>query len=86
MKEIAKQIPHYSPLLGILAAGAVGFALFSYDRIFQVAISIAIAISYVIWGIIHHLLHKDLYWEVIIEYLIIASLGLVIMFSLIFRA
>lgn len=86
MKNFIKHVPYYTPLIGIFFAGALGFALFSYDRIFQVAISIAIALSYVIWGIIHHLVEKDLYWEVVVEYLVVASLGLVILFSLIFRA
>ncbi|MBU0998672.1 hypothetical protein KJ570_04060 [Patescibacteria group bacterium] len=86
MKSFIKNIPYYTPLIGIFVAGALGFALFSYDRIFQVAIAIAVALSYVIWGIIHHSLEKDLYWEVVVEYLVVASLGLVILFSLIFRA
>jgi len=86
MKNFIKNIPYYTPLVGILFAGALGFYLFSYDRIFQVAISIAIALSYVIWGIIHHSLEKDLQWEIVVEYLVVASLGLVILFSLIFRA
>jgi len=86
MKNFIKHIPYYTPLIGIFVAGALGFYLFSYDRIFQVAISIAIALSYVIWGIIHHSLEKDLHWEIVVEYLVVASLGLVILFSLIFRA
>lgn len=86
MRNLIKNVPYYTPLIGIFIAGILGFMLFSYDRIFQVAISIAIALSYVIWGIIHHSIEKDLYWEVVIEYLVVASLGLVILFSLIFRA
>lgn len=86
MKTFLKHVPYYTPLVGIFIAGALGFALFSYDRVFQVAISIAIALSYIIWGLVHHLIHKDLYWEVVVEYLVVASLGLVILFSLIFRA
>jgi hypothetical protein len=86
MKRMIKHIPYYAPLIGIFFAASVGFYLFSYDRVFQVAISIAIALSYVIWGIIHHIMQKDLYWEVVVEYLVVASLGLVILFSLIFRA
>ena len=86
MKRIVKHIPYYTPLIGIFLAGALGFVFFSYDRVFQVAISIAVAVSYVVWGVVHHLIHKDLYWEVVVEYLVVASLGLVILFSLIFRA
>lgn len=60
--------------------GVVGFAFFSYDRIFQMAVAVSIAASYVAWGLIHHHLHRDLHLSVIFEYLIIACLGLVIVF------
>jgi hypothetical protein len=85
MKNITKHFPHYFPLLGIFVAAIIGFSVFSYDRSFQVLISIAVAVSYVVWGIIHHYLHHDLYLEVVIEYLIVAALGLVTLFSLLFR-
>lgn len=86
MKKFAKDISHYLPLLGIFALGVLAFALFSFDRLFQVAVSIAIAAAYVVWGVVHHYLHGDLHLSVIIEYIVVASLGLVIVFSLIFRA
>ena len=84
MKKHAKHIPHYLSLIGIFAAGLIGFLLFSYDRTFQIAITIAIAISYVVWGLVHHHLHEDLHLSVIIEYIVVAALGLVIVFSLVF--
>lgn len=48
--------------------------------------AIAVAVAYVTWGIIHHFIHRDLYLAVVIEYLAVASLGLVIIFSLILRS
>ena len=86
MKHFTRHLPHYLPLIGIFVAGIIGFYCFSYDRFFQAAISIALIIAYVFWGVVHHFIHKDLYLEVIIEYLIIALLGLVVILSLIFRA
>jgi len=83
MKHHAKHLPHYLSLLGILGAGVAGFWLFSYDRLFQIAVAIAVAVSYVIWGIVHHSIHDDLDIAVVVEYVLIASLGLVIVFSLI---
>jgi len=83
---MTKHLPHYISLIGILGAGVTGFIIFSHDRQFQGAVSIALASGYVAWGVIHHYLHKDLYVSVVIEYLVIATLGLVIIFSLIFRA
>jgi positive regulator of sigma E activity len=85
MKQITKMLPHYLPLLGIFVAAALAFSIFSYDKVFEVAIAVSVAVAYVAWGVVHHMIHKDLYPEVVIEYLVIASLGLVVLFSLIFR-
>jgi hypothetical protein len=85
MRNLTNHFRHYFSLIGILTAAVVAFVVFSYDRTFQIYISIAVAVSYVCWGIIHHYLHKDLYLEVVIEYLVVAVLGLIILFSLVFR-
>lgn len=85
MKNFAKHLPHYFVLFGMLAAGIAAFALFSHDRGFQTIVAAAVAASYVAWGIVHHAIHRDLYFSVVVEYLAVASLGLVIVFSLIIR-
>ena len=77
---------HYTPLIGILAASIMGFTFVSYDTGFRGAIIIASAVSYLAWGVIHHYLHKDLYFVVFLEYLIIAFFGAVIWLSLIFSS
>jgi len=77
-------IKHYLPLLGIFMAGLVGFLLFPYDKGFQMALAIAVGVSYVSWGIVHHHIHDDLHLSVVVEYITIATLGLVIVFSLLF--
>jgi hypothetical protein len=86
MKSLSRHLPHYFALFGILIAGIVAFGLFSYDRAFQMAIAVALAASYVAWGIAHHLIHGDLQFSVVVEYLVVATLGLVVIFSLLFRA
>lgn len=85
-KRFTKHVQHYLPLVGVLVAGVLGFFLFSYDRAFQVILLVAVAVSYVAWGVIHHKMHDDLHLSVIVEYIVIATLGLVIVFSLLFRA
>lgn len=75
MDKITKHLPHYLPLVGILLAGVFGFWAFSYNQFLQIAVVISAAISYISWGIIHHLLHGDLYLEVVIEYFLIAALA-----------
>lgn len=86
MKYIVRHLSHYLPLIGILAAGVLGFIWFSYDRAFQLAVAIASAVAYVFWGIVHHSMHRDLHLSVVIEYIAIAALGVVIVFTLLFRA
>jgi hypothetical protein len=85
MKDLAKHLPHYLLLFGILFAGFAGLILFSYDKTFQMAVAWALAGSYIAWGIVHHYLHKDLHLEVVIEYIAMAVLGFAILFSLILR-
>lgn len=83
MQHFSKHLPHYLSLIGILAAAAWGIAFFSYDRLLQISISVGLALAYVSWGVVHHYLHRDLHLSVIIEYALIASLGLVIILSII---
>jgi EamA domain-containing membrane protein RarD len=85
MKSFTKDISHYFVLFAILLATFAGLILFSYDKNFQVAISLALALSYVSWGVVHHHLHNDLHLETFLEYLVIAFLGFVIIFSVIVR-
>lgn len=86
MKSISRHFPHYFPLIGIFVAGFIGIYLFSYDKVFQIALAASVAISYVVWGVVHHKIHKDLYLEVVIEYLAVATLGLVIILSLLINS
>jgi hypothetical protein len=86
MKKISKDLPHYLSLASVLIIGLIAFIVFSYERAFQIAVAIAVAVAYVVWGIVHHAIHRDLELIVVIEYLVVASLGLVVILSLIFRA
>lgn len=78
-----KHFVHYLSLVGVLIFGSFGFYLFPYDRYFQTVIVVALALSYVSWGIIHHIVHKDICMSVVVEYITVAILGIVISLSLI---
>lgn len=79
-----KHFSHYISLGGIMAATVIGFCLFSYDKNFQLALISAASLSYLVWGIVHHTIHKDLSLQVLIEYAVFASIGFVIGVSIIF--
>lgn len=83
MKKYTNHFRHYIPLLGILAVGLFGFISFTYDKNFQFTIAVSASLAYVFWGLIHHYIHNDLSVPVILEYVIIAALGIVVVYSLI---
>lgn len=85
MKSLKKYFPHYFSLIAIFVAGILGFYIFSYDKVFQIGIAVALGASYVSWGIIHHTIHKDIYLSVILEYIAVAILGVTVVISLILR-
>ena len=85
MKDLTKHLSHYLVLFGLLLAGFIGLVIFSYDKNFQIAVGLALSASYVAWGVTHHYLHKDLHIETFLEYLAVAVLGFVIIFSLVLR-
>lgn len=48
----------------------------------QMMILTILSINYVAWALTHHFLEKSLTTEIVIEYVLIASLGLVVLASL----
>lgn len=86
ISKIIKDLSHYLPLLGVLGLGFIGFFVFSYDRYFQIAVTVATTIGYVFWGLIHHYLHKDLTGSVVWEYIAFAFLGLTLALSILLNS
>lgn len=86
IKHYTKHLSHYLTLVGILFAGFAGLIMFSYDNYFQLSVAVATSASYVAWGVVHHILHKDFYFEVFLEYLAVAILGLTVIFTLVIRS
>ena len=84
MESLKKHLPHYISLISIFAAAFIGFWYFSYDKVFQIAISVALSLSYISWVVIHHTVHKDISLTIVFEYIAVSVLGLVMMVSLIF--
>lgn len=69
---------HFFYYLSILVTVVIGIILiihFSPDRNFQLLSVIGVSISYVVIGIIHHLINHDLVAKIVIEYILIAGFG-----------
>lgn len=77
---------HYFTLLCILLVGLWGLFWFDYNPAIQLGIVISLGVAYVVWGIVHHLYHRDLHLKIILEYVLMATLAVLIFGSLLFRA
>ncbi len=71
---------YYTSLVGILALGLILVYSSSPDKSMQMLIVIGMSISYTFLGIVHHLLNHDLATKIVVEYVLIAMLGIAISF------
>lgn len=84
-KDFAHHPLHYFTLLCILLIGLWGLFWFDHNQAVQMAIVISLGVSYVAWGIIHHMYHKDLHLKIIFEYLLVSIFAILIFASLLIR-
>lgn len=86
-EEITKKykVKDYLALFSILALGFGLFLFFGYNRAAQKLVVLATAGGYVVWGIVHHALQKDLHLSVMVEYILVAFLTSVVILSLLGR-
>ena len=81
-----KDFKHFSSLIFILLVGFALFWLFNFNRIAQMGITVALGAVYVIWGMIHHALRKELHLRIILEYLLVAVLACTVVIFLLLRS
>jgi len=67
-------ILEYTALIIILSVGAYFYINFKYFPFKQFMVVVAVSFAYVLWGTIYHLVRVRLYWHVIYEYILVASL------------
>lgn len=79
---IKKHTGYYLSLLLILALGIFLAMQLSYDRKLQMSIILLTSIFYVGFGILHHFIHHDLTAKIVIEYILIGSLGVTVILFL----
>lgn len=85
-KDIQKHNLHYLILFSGLLLGAVAFFAFVGLPFFRVAAVVIVGVFYFVWGIIHHLLLKDLHIKIALEYLFISAIGCGLLLSIILRS
>lgn len=85
-KDFSNHPLHYFVLLSIMLIGLWGIFWFNYYRPLQLAILVSMAIAYIIWGIVHHVQHKDLHPKIIFEYVLVSVLVVLIFASLLLHS
>lgn len=77
-----KHLGYYVPLFCMLVFGIFLIPHLAYARELQMSLVVAMAAFYVVWGILHHVVHHDITTKIVIEYILIGSLGMTIVMFL----
>lgn len=84
-EDIREHLGHYLVLLFILTFGCLAFFYFKRFPQVQIVSVFLTASFYVLWGVVHHYLDGDLHIRIILEYVAVALLGFLILWSIIMR-
>jgi hypothetical protein len=82
-KKFKKHLGYYLSLLTILALGLLLTFLATPNIQLQIIIILLTTFFYVLWGMFHHLVNHELTSKIMIEYVLIGTLGVSILFFLI---
>lgn len=81
MNTLRKHHMFYNIFLGSIILLGISLALMvSYDRKLQFLSIMITAFFYLSAGIVHHIIHHNLTSKIVIEYVLIASLAVIIVF------
>ncbi len=75
-------VVHVLVLLSILGLGAWVFFAVRPNVTLQLLTGVATAFAYVVWGIIHHALQKDLHQKIVVEYILIGAIAIVLLVTI----
>lgn len=81
-KKINEHVAYYISLIAIFALGAFLIYSVTPNKQLQMLIFVIMAIFYVIWGVLHHFINHELSTKIVVEYILIGTLGIGIMFFL----
>lgn len=73
---------HFFVLIIILAVGVFMFLGLRPNTTLQLYVGIATAVGYVLWGLVHHAVKKDLHQKIVVEYLLIGAIAIVLLVTM----
>jgi len=78
-----KQPFHFLVLLIILITGVFMFHFVRHNTSLQLLVGIITSISYIIWGLVHHAIKRDLHRKVVVEYILIGAIAIIVLFAVV---
>jgi hypothetical protein len=82
IKDLKENPLDYLVLIAILLFGVILYILFKDDAVMERIIAISLALSYILWGIIHHHHADKVTSKIVLEYILVAVLGFLVINSL----
>lgn len=79
--DISHHLFHYLILFTIIFAGLAAFFSFRNYPMIQLLIGIVTSLSYVLWGIVHHIVDHDLSIKIIVEYLAVGIFAIILLWN-----
>lgn len=73
-----KHIFYYTALLLMCLVTVILVKVLSFSQQSQFLVIVVLGFFYALWGILHHILHHSLRIRIVIEYIIIAMLGVAV--------
>lgn len=83
MRNFNTHIWYYTLLVLILTLGGFLISKTAFDRSLQILIAFTTTFFYVLFGVVHHRANHTLKAKVVVEYILVGSLGMSIIFLLI---
>lgn len=81
ISDLSRHPNHYSVLALVVSVALLLFVIAWPVAVMQMAIVMIAAAVYVVWGLVHHHMTKDLHADVILEYVIMAVLVVSVFWS-----
>ncbi len=82
MRAFRHHAEYYLSLSVILIFGIFITIRFAPDTTLQMATVVLLSLLYVCWGILHHVLNHNINTKIVVEYILISSLGMSIVLFL----
>ncbi len=79
--EASHHIFHYLILLILISGGLTAFLSSRNYPLIQLLVGIVTSLSYVVWGIVHHFVDRDLSLKIVIEYLAVALFAIIVLWN-----